>query len=485
MKKTILFAVAIVILSTFTACTMKQEENRTVIKESDKIITVIDNEDTIYEEPSISASKINEFDVVEISDWLDEQNLIVTMENRELEKMSLLENSEQYSRGIYLYNIDTKETKPLKIRENMFLGGAKLSPDKKHLLYYEYSIGDTAYYVMSMNDDSQERDIKDEALGLAITAKWADDNEIIGVSYAGGVYATDTNRNLEPAYDLQDEQLYTVVKNNNRVYYITLAENLEMYILDLNTNVKKKLKIQNVDGIIPSPDGNQILITQSTETDRKLHVADSEGNILKTIAEGIEITGASWSPNQMMIAYQLRTIVNGVDSMDLYIYDVLAGESTRIAVNYSASEIVWSPSGDKIAVSQYSEAGHIKPSIIYLNEENTNQTRDMGYIRAIDTENKTINFDRAELLYEKDEERLTKLNLTPEDLVTGFYIYNEDESEELLTYGDDISIELLDGTLQLESSVEDLEEALILYELLANLTIIDNKVVEISEQYIP
>jgi len=163
--------------------------------------------------------------------------------------------------------------------------------------------------------------------------------------------------------------LYTLVKKNNKIYYITLDENFDMYILDLNTNVKKKMKIQNVDEIIPSPDGNQILIYQSTDTGEKLHVADSEGNILRTIAEGEEITRASWSPDQMMIAYQLGTIVNGVNSRDIYIYDVLAGESTRIAVNYSLAEMVWSPSGDRIAVSQLNDIGFFNPSIFYLREE--------------------------------------------------------------------------------------------------------------------
>lgn len=482
-NKILVITVAFVILSTFTACT-KQEDNRTVIKEPDKSITVIDNEDKKHEEPSISVKKIYEpLNVVEISDWLDEQNMVVVMENKELEKMSLLENSEQYSRGIYLYNLDTKEVQPLKVRENMFLGGATLSPDKKHLLYYEYSVGDTAYYVIDMNDN-EEKDIKDEVIGLAMTAEWTNDNEIIGASYAGGAYTADTSVIQTPIDNLQDEQLYTVVKTQSKIYSITIADTLDMYVLDINTNIKKKLKVENADGIIPSQDGEQILITQSTESGRKLLVADSEGNILRTIAEGTEITGASWSPDQMMIAYQLKTVENGADISGLYIYDVLAGTSTQIAVNITTARINWSPSGDKIAVTQYYE-GYNSNCILYLSENEAIPTKDMGYITAIDTQNKTISVDRTELLFEKDEERLAELGMTTEDLVTGFIIHNEDDKIELLTYGDDLSIELLDGTLQLESDIEDLESVLNDYKILANLTIIDNVVVKISEQYLP
>lgn len=363
--KLLIIVINIVVLWTFTACTTGQEDKRTVIKKPGKTITVIDNDDSKYMLPPIYTKKLIPFYVVEITDWLDDQNLIVVMENKELKKMNLRGSSQYYSRGIYQYNIETMEIKPLKVRENMFLGGAKLSPDKKHLLYYDYSTEDTTYYVMSMND-SEQMDVEEEILSLAMTAHWTEDNNIIGVSYDGGAYTADTSLKPEPAFDLQDERLLTIVKAQNKVYYITIADSLDMYVLDLNTNLKKKLNIENADGIIPSLDGCQILITQSTETARKLLVADTSGNILRTIAEGTEISGVSWSPDQMMIAYQLRTIVNGVDSRELYIYDVLEDNSTRIAVNYSAVDINWSPSGDKIAVSQFNVTGYINPSIFYL-----------------------------------------------------------------------------------------------------------------------
>lgn len=475
--------VAFLILWSLTACSKQQEEDRTVIKEPGKSITIIENEDSKYEQASITVEKIDKFDGMEITDWLDEQTVVLAKENPEFEKMSLLENSEYYPRSIYLYNFETQEYKPLKAPKDMFLGGAILSPDKNHLLYYEYSIGDTAFYIMSM-DESDLNNITKEVLGLAMSAKWTDDNNVIGVSYAGGAYTADTSLNLTQITELQEEQLYTVYKTQNKIYYVTISDTLDMYILDLDTNVKKKLKIENVDGIIPSPDGKQILITQSAQSARKLLVADDEGNILRTIAEGTEIKGVSWSPDQMMIAYQLRTVINGVDSSGLYIYDVLSGNSTQIAVNTTVSGISWSPYANKIAVTEYNERNY-NSSIIYLGEIDSNTRKDMGYITAIDTVKKTISIDLVELLFSTDEERLAELGMTSEDLLTGFYIHNEDDNIEHLTYEDNISIELLDGTLQLESSLEDLEDVLTNHKILANLTLIDNIVVRIWEQYIP
>lgn len=475
--------VAFLIIWTLTACSKQQEEDRTVIKEPGKSITIIENEDSKSEQASITVEKIDKFDGMEITDWLDEQTVVLAKENPEFEKMSLLENSEYYPRSIYLYNFETQEYKPLKAPKDMFLGGAILSPDKNHLLYYEYSIGDTPFYIMSM-DESDLNNITNEVLGLAMSAKWTDDNNVIGVSYAGGAYTADTSLNLTQINELQEEQLYTVYKTQNKIYYVTISDTLDMYILDLDTNVKKKLKIENVDGIIPSPDGKQILITQSAQSARKLLVADDEGNILRTIAEGTEINGVSWSPDQMMIAYQLRTVINGVDSRGLYIYDVLCGNSTQIAVNTTVSGISWSPSANKIAVTEYNERNY-NSSIIYLGEIDSNTRKDMGYITAIDTVKKIISIDLVELLFSTDEERLAELGMTSEDLLTGFYIHNEDDNIEHLTYEDNISIELLDGALQLESSLEDLEGVLTNHKILANLTLIDNIVVRIWEQYIP
>lgn len=485
MKKTKILGILMVfaILSTFTGCNTQQGENRTVVKDSGKTITIIDKKDTESEQDFISVEKIDQYDKMEITDWLDEHTVLLAKENSELDKMSLVEKSEYYPRSLYLYDLATKEYKAIKAPKNMFLGGPRLSPDKKHLLYHEYSIGDRSFYLMTM-DDSDLNNVTDEVIGLAMTAQWAVDNNVIGVSYAGGAYQVDRNLISTNITDLQYDQLFTIHKTRNKIYYITMSDTLDMYILDMDTNSKKKLKIENANGIIPSSDGKQILITNSSESGSALFVADAEGNILRTVAEGAEITGASWSPNQMMIAYQLSNVINGVDSSGLYIYDVLAGDSARIAVNFSAAEMSWSPSGNKLAVTQYDD-GYYNSSIIYLGEKGTSQVEDMGYITAIDRENKTISIDRAELIFATDEERLAELGMTSEDLVTGFTIYNEDNNIEILTYGDNISIELLDGPLKLESSLDDLEDVLDKYNVLANFTLIDKKVVLVSEQYLP
>lgn len=483
-KKNILkISMALAVLLTLTACSKKPEENRTIIKEPGKSITVIDSEDKDEEVPIVTVEKIDKYDGIEISDWYDEQTVVLAKENPELEKMSLLENAEFYPRSIYLYNLETKEYQTLKAQKNMFLGGAVLSPDKKHLLYYEYSIGDTAHYLMAMDEDEQTP-VKEGVLGSALTAQWADADTVIGASYAGGAYMADMSRNITKVADLE-EQLYTVNKHQDKIYYITFdGPDLQLYVLDLMTKEIKNLNIANTVRITPSPDGEKLLITQGTGSTRTLLVADADGNILRTIAEGTEVTGASWSPDQQMIAYQLSSVINGVESSGLYLYDVLSGKSIQIAVNIGVANIRWSPSGKKIAVSEMGEKRY-NSSIIYLNDVSESQTQNMGYIMAIDTAKKAIAIDWAELLFSTDEERLSELNINSDDLVTGFYIYNEEENVEFINYDDNLKIELLNDTIKSEVSLKELEERLLQHEVLFNLTLKDNIIVEISEQYTP
>ncbi|MDF2543909.1 MAG: hypothetical protein K0S47_3627 [Herbinix sp.] len=140
--------IAITLISTMTAC--GKEEEKVTIKEPGKTITIIDDSDKEESKPDLSVEKIDRYEKLTITDWLDENTVIVSKENESLDKMSLAELSEQYPMSLYLFDITTKDYKLLKEQKDVFLGGASLSKDKKSLLYYEYSLGDPVFYVMNM-----------------------------------------------------------------------------------------------------------------------------------------------------------------------------------------------------------------------------------------------------------------------------------------------------------------------------------------------
>lgn len=214
--------------------------NNTEIKDEDKNNTIIENENKDTDKAFITVEKIDKYEGMEITDWLDEETVILSKENPELGKMTLLEKSESYPRSIYLYNLNTKEYKMVKGQKDMFLGGATLSPDKKNLLYHEYSIGDIAYYLMSMDSTGKQSPVKDDAIGIAISAQWTDKENVIGVSYAGGAYMADIDKNIIHIPELQEEELLSVEKSDDKVYYITIDGDFsQLYMFNMLTKEKK------------------------------------------------------------------------------------------------------------------------------------------------------------------------------------------------------------------------------------------------------
>lgn len=367
-KKSASIAAVLTILLAFTACGTQQDGKRIEIKEPGKSITIIDNADQESGPARISVEKIDRYEGLEITDWLDEQTVVLSKENREFGKMDLLEVSELYPRSLYLYDLDTKEYRTLIVKEKMFFWGATFSSDKKNLLFHEFTIGDTSHYLMNLENPDQSS-VSENSLGIAATAEWGDGRNVIGISYAGGAYMADENGKITQIAELQGEQLFSVQKMRDKIYYVTTAtENSpasQLYQLDTSTGEKKDMKVENADRVIPSPDGTNILILQWAGTKKQLHLADAEGNILKTVAEGTDVTGVSWSPDRRMIAYRLETVANGTVSSGLYLYDVLAGESVQIAVDSGYAQTSWSPSGRKIAVAEPVGKSY-NSSIIYL-----------------------------------------------------------------------------------------------------------------------
>lgn len=349
------FAILLLVALTLSACSIGQEENKTEKEEQGEGIVDNGNDSKENEVELISVEKIEKYEGMEITDWIDEHTVVLAKENKEFEKMSLLENAEFYPRSIYTYNLDTKEYKTIKAQKDMFLGGATLSPDKKHLLYYENSIGDIAFYQMSL-EEGKQTPVTEDIIGSIYTAEWTDENNVIGASYAGGAYMADTKGTETQIPELQEEQLFNVHKMQEKIYYIT-TENpfFQVYKLDLKTKEKEKIPLENAERITLSPDGNQLLVTQITENTKRLIIADTDGNIQNTIAENSDVTGASWSPNQQMIVYQSSSVINGEENSGLYLYEVSSGESIQIVQDIGNVKTKWSPSGKKISVTELDE----------------------------------------------------------------------------------------------------------------------------------
>ncbi|RJX39919.1 hypothetical protein D3P09_11050 [Paenibacillus pinisoli] len=337
------------LLLTITACSGDNEGNREVIREPGKTITVIDNDSkTPAADSAITMGGIKRYEKMEIFGWLDGDTVIVSQENESLGKMKLEELASSYPRSLYRMNLKTGERVPLKEQENVFLGGASLSPDSKHLIYQEYTLGDPVYYVMNL-DTLQSFALTGEPIGGAMSARWTDDSSIIGASYGGGAYTATTTGEIAKLEGLSEGALIIVAKLGSSVYYNSNADEA-LKVLNLDTKETKDMGLGSVGGVIPSPDGKQLLVKQYEGSKVKLTLCDLDGGNAKTIAEGSELGGVSWSADQRLIAYSMQAEISGAAVKGLYVHDLLSGQAVRIAADVdNAVGSSWSPSGDKLS----------------------------------------------------------------------------------------------------------------------------------------
>ncbi len=282
---------------------------------------------------------------------MDSNTVIVAKENEALGKMKLEELSDTYPRSLYLYHLDTKEYTLLKEEAELNLGGAKLSPDKKNLLYSGNSLGDPAYYMLNL-ESLQSFEIKVEPYGSAGSANWADKDTVIGAGYMNGVYHAGTDGKITVLEEFDEKAVYIVKKLKDTIYYNTADDNTLM-AFNVSGSDTVNLGLTNAVGIYPAPDENQILVLQYIGSKQTLILCDKDGSNTKNIAEGLELGGVSWSPDQRFIAYCRKGDGDGAAVGGLYLYDMLTGKSTQIAVNISNAVTCWSPSGKELAFSEW------------------------------------------------------------------------------------------------------------------------------------
>lgn len=314
-------------------------------------ITVVEDTKNPVGEPVVSIENMVHLDKTEIMDWVDDNTVIVSKENESLGKMTLPEQADSYPRSLYLYDLNTRQYKLLQQRKDSHLGGAVLSPDKKSLLYSEYSVGDPVYAVMDMQTLQTFR-LTGGPIGGAVSAKWADSKTIIGAAYSGGAYTATADGGITALSKLDETGLYLVEKIGDMLYYNTQFD-ASLKALNLVTLEKTNLNLNNVINVIPSPDNRHMLVMQAEGSITTLLLCDLQGKMNKTIAKGTALNGISWSPDQRIIAYGLKADVSGTSVKGLYLYDMLTDKSTRIAVDVEPITTSWSPSSKGLVYTEW------------------------------------------------------------------------------------------------------------------------------------
>lgn len=317
-------------------------------------ITIIDEEVTSPSKP-VSVVSIKSYPGMEITAWLDETTVILSKENSNLPALTLEEYKNRHPRSLFTLNLNTQEERLLLERAHWNLWGGQLSGDKKSLLFQEYTLGDPAYFLMGLGQLPLRFD-QGVLLQKAMGATWTADNTVIGPSYEGGVFLQTPAGTLQSPPELSGLSLIHAVKLKDGLLF-TESSSTSLKKLQDESREITTLPLDHLSLILPSPSGTHFAAVTGDGAKSVLVLADAQVTKHTVLAEGLNVSAVSWSKDQRWIAYALKKDVSGTASDGLYIYDLLSGTTTLVAVDGEIQFSVFSDSGDKLSYTKYSDTG--------------------------------------------------------------------------------------------------------------------------------
>lgn len=305
------------------------------------------------EEPvkEVTVESVEALKGMEITGWLDDHTVILSKENPDLPKMTAEELKDLHPRSLFIYDLEGKEFTLLFGKANWNFWGGELSKDKKNVFYYEYTFGDPAYFVMPMASANGGTLIEE-----AMSGEWTSENTIIGPSYKGGIFVKTPAGNVEHVEELKDLSVIHAVQVKDAILFTEVSSN-SLKKFDLNTKEITTLPLENIYSILPSPSGTHFTAIIGDGAKRALVLSDADAGTRTVLAEGIAIGAVAFSEDQRMISYYLKKDVNGASNEGLYVYDLLSGTTTLVAVDGEIQRSAFSVSGEKLSYTKYTGTG--------------------------------------------------------------------------------------------------------------------------------
>ena len=350
-KNIALTLLAAMVLTAVTGCASGKAPDASQGEKPGDDIVIIGEEGE--ETPAgITVKSIEALYGMEITGWLNEHTVILSKENTDLPKLELEDLKDFHPRSLYSYDITSQEFTLLQGQKEFNLWGSELSRDKKNLFYYEYTLGDPAYFVMPLASANEESTLIEEAM----SGEWTSENVLIGPSYKGGVYLKSPAGAVEHIEELKEMNVIHAVQIKDAVIFMEISST-SLKKLDLNTREITTLPLENVYSILPSPSNTHFTAIVSDGAKSTLVLSDADASTRTVLAEGISISAVAWSEDQRMISYYLKKDVNGASNEGLYVYDLLSGTTTLVAVDGEIQRSVFSLSGEQLSYTKFTETG--------------------------------------------------------------------------------------------------------------------------------
>lgn len=228
--------------------------------------------------------------------------------------------------------------------------------------------------------------------------------------------------------------------------------------------------VSNQDGdFLPLKDTAKALSLTVTQKDGKYFV---DGKAVKPVM----MDGKAYLPLETFNELLKDAGKNGFVVFDGQILRMFADNNTGKEI-----QLGYRPENEPSGSSHSSSSAAAKPE--------SKEVKKIGYIKKFDAKAGTLAFDEVEwLTAEDDKARLKELGQNPDDLPDGYYIYNPSKKTENFKLSDKVEYLILNKNQisQTEkSNAKGLEEDLKENYNPFHLTIQNNQVVQIEEQYVP
>ncbi|WFD10201.1 TolB family protein [Tepidibacter hydrothermalis] len=343
-----------------------QEDNITIIKDTKDILAT-----------DIVASKIDTYEGIIGHDWLDENEVVITKENKELEPVKIDNEKLKASfeaKSLYSYDLDSKEQKIIG-DQSKFQDGAIISPNNKHMFYRNEFEKIATGYIADLKGNTKAK-IADKSIDEydLSEARWINDEELImPCSSIKGFAIINVDGTINKIKDVESGvmgnedplnglSITNPIKVEDKIYYVTIhrgaKDDDKIKVYDINKKEKRELVKDDVQNFSLSPNKEQLLMLTSNPNKNvnELVVTDLEGKQKELLAEGY-IFGPRWSSDGTKVSY----ISNEEGKEGVYVVDVKTKKESLISVGEYYIPIQWSPSDKKIMVHSKKSKNNGRP----------------------------------------------------------------------------------------------------------------------------